>query len=69
VLVDIARNTKAPAAARVSAAQAILDRGYGKPTQAHDVEASVSGSVTVQYVTAPSGPAPEPDDEDYETDE
>lgn len=32
-LVDIARNAKAPAAARVSAATAILDRGYGKPAQ------------------------------------
>lgn len=33
-LVSIHQNAKAPAAARVSAAVAILDRGYGKPTQA-----------------------------------
>jgi hypothetical protein len=28
------RNPKAPAAARISAACALLDRGYGKPSQA-----------------------------------
>lgn len=33
-LVKIMRNTKATAAARVAASNAILDRGYGKPSQA-----------------------------------
>ncbi|WP_245524607.1 hypothetical protein [Methylobacterium nonmethylotrophicum] len=33
VLVAIMRDEGAPSAARVSAATAILDRGYGKPTQ------------------------------------
>lgn len=32
-LVEIIENTEAPPAARVSAAQAILDRGWGKPSQ------------------------------------
>lgn len=32
-LVTIATDGKAPAAARVSAASAVLDRGYGKPPQ------------------------------------
>lgn len=32
-LAGIGFNTKAPAAARVSALSAILDRGWGKPTQ------------------------------------
>lgn len=32
-LVGIMRQEEAPPAARVSAAQAILDRGWGKPTQ------------------------------------
>jgi hypothetical protein len=32
-LVEIANDKKAPSAARVSAATAILDRGYGKPRQ------------------------------------
>ncbi len=34
VLVEIAQDTEKPAAARVSAASAILDRAHGKPTQA-----------------------------------
>lgn len=33
VLVSIAKARKAPPAARVSAAVALLDRGYGKPNQ------------------------------------
>ena len=36
-LFAIMKDAKAPAAARVSAAQAILDRGYGKPAQAVEV--------------------------------
>ena len=39
-LVDIVRSPKTPAAARVQAATALLDRGYGKPTQ--HVEAKVA---------------------------
>ena len=34
VLVAVMRNTKAPPPARVAAANAILDRGWGKATQA-----------------------------------
>jgi hypothetical protein len=34
VLVAVMRNTKATPPARVAAANAILDRGWGKPTQA-----------------------------------
>lgn len=33
-LVDVAQDVEAPHSARVSAASAILDRGYGKPPQA-----------------------------------
>ena len=33
---DIMNNPKAPAAARISAASALLDRGYGKPLQTVD---------------------------------
>lgn len=43
VLVSIARNPKAASAARVSAATAILDRGYGRPRQAVDL----GGGLTV----------------------
>lgn len=35
-LVGIMREKKAPSAARVSAAQALLDRGWGKPAQPLD---------------------------------
>ena len=38
-LAAIMRDPKAPAAARVSAATALLDRGYGKPPQAIEVSA------------------------------
>lgn len=69
VLVSVANSAKSPAAARVSAATAILDRGYGKPRQSVEVDGSFAGAFTVQYVTAPKGPAPTPSDEDYETGE
>lgn len=37
VLVDIAVNDQEPSSSRVSAAMALLDRGYGKPSQSVDV--------------------------------
>jgi hypothetical protein len=67
VLVDVANNKKAPAAARVSAASAILDRGYGKPRQAVELEGAIAGTMTVTYVTSTAGAEPKPSDEDYET--
>ncbi len=39
-LAEICRSKKAPAASRVSAAEALLDRGWGKPKQA--IEATMS---------------------------
>jgi hypothetical protein len=36
VLVGIMNQPEAPQAARVSAANSILDRGWGKPAQPHD---------------------------------
>ena len=36
VLVEVAKDKKAPPAARVSAANALLDRGYGKPISEHE---------------------------------
>jgi hypothetical protein len=41
VLVEVMNSRKSPASARVTAATALLDRGYGRPTQS--VEASVTG--------------------------
>ena len=37
-LVSIMCNEKSPTAARTAAAQAILDRGYGNPSQAMKIE-------------------------------
>ena len=37
VLASIMRDAKAPASARSAAAQAILDRGFGRPKQTHEV--------------------------------
>lgn len=43
-LVGVMQQPDAPAAARVTAAQALLDRGWGKPTQT--IEANVKRSVS-----------------------
>ena len=67
VLVEIAMDKGAGETARVSAANGILDRAYGKPTQAVNVDGEIAGTMTVQYVTSPAGPVPLPSDEDYET--
>lgn len=45
VLVDVAKDDQQPAAARVSAATAILDRGYGKPPQSLEVAGPEGGPV------------------------
>jgi hypothetical protein len=44
-LSDIMNNPKAPAAARIAAASALLDRGYGKPLQTVD-----ANNTNVNYV-------------------
>ncbi|MNE14320.1 hypothetical protein D3C80_1071950 [compost metagenome] len=66
-LAEIMQSPEHPAAARVSAANALLDRAHGKPKQAIDVDGVVNGALTVTYVGAPPGPAPALSDEDYET--
>ena len=45
-LVEIVGNEKAPAAARVAAANSILDRGYGKPEA--KVEASINSARVIR---------------------
>jgi hypothetical protein len=40
-LADVMANPKAPPAARVAAASAILDRGYGKPPQTVDANLTI----------------------------
>ncbi len=53
VLVSIMTNTDAATAARVAAASAILDRGYGKPTQPIDGDGeggAIPTGITVTFV-------------------
>lgn len=56
VLVGIANQPKAPPAARVSAATALLDRGWGKPVQGMEHSgpdgAPIEGKWTVEFVNA-----------------
>lgn len=44
-LAEIMQSPEHPAAARVSAANAILDRAHGKPAQALEVDANVRGAL------------------------
>ena len=46
-LVGIVNDKNEPAAARVGAANALLDRGYGKPTQTLDLDVVGNMAVTV----------------------
>lgn len=50
VLVKIAKDDQQPAAARVGAANAILDRGYGKPMQAVEMSGRDGGPIKVQTI-------------------
>ena len=51
VLAGIASAEDAPPAARVSAAQALLDRGWGKPAQPHTGEDEKDIRVTIRNIT------------------
>lgn len=46
-LIDVCKDATAPPAARVSAANSIIDRGYGRPHQA----VKLSGNVTVKTLS------------------
>lgn len=50
-LLKIMKNGRAPAAARVSAACAILDRGYGKPLQSVELSGIDGGPIETVNVT------------------
>lgn len=47
-LVEIAISSDAPAAARVSAANALLDRGYGKPAQSVELTGKDGGPISTK---------------------
>lgn len=50
VLVEVATDLETPPQARVAAANALLDRGYGKPMQTVD-NTSSDGTMTPQVIT------------------
>src|SRR6516162_9900873 len=56
-LAGIARSPKCPAAARVSAAVALLDRGYGRPPQEHSTEDDGEIHVVIRQLVQPVGEA------------
>ena len=51
VLAGIMRQEAAPQAARVSAATALLDRGWGKPTQPIEAEEGLAKALSAIRVT------------------
>lgn len=58
-LAEVNNNPKAPAIARVAAANALLDRGWGKPTEYVELDASVKndGVPVIQIIRAPADAA------------
>jgi hypothetical protein len=57
-LVGVMRQEEAPHAARVAAANSILDRGWGKPAQSHTGEGGegpVLASIKVEFVRPSDG--------------
>jgi hypothetical protein len=54
-LAGIARSPKCPPAARVTAAIALLDRGYGKPPQDHTGDDGGDILVTIRHIVEPRG--------------
>ena len=49
-LAEIVGDGKAPHAARVSAAQALMDRGWGKPVQPNELTGKDGGPIQTQVV-------------------
>jgi hypothetical protein len=50
VLVEVMGSPEHPAAARVSAANALLDRGFGKPRQSLDVDMDAEVTASVRKI-------------------
>lgn len=48
-LIDVCRSKKAPSAARVAAAEALLNRGYGKPVQAVEASGPDGGEIVLRF--------------------
>lgn len=52
-LAGIMRQPNAPAAARVAASQALLDRGYGKPAQSVAITGEDGGPISITWAGKP----------------
>ena len=50
VLKGVAADTTQPGATRVAAAVALLDRGWGKPQQSHDLTGDSEIRVTIRHL-------------------
>ena len=50
VLAGIMRQSKSPASARVAAATALLDRGWGRPPQAVNVRGNDGGPIVIRMI-------------------
>lgn len=48
-LVRVAQDRKAPPAAQVAAAEALLNRGYGKPVQAVEASGPEGGEIVLRF--------------------
>jgi hypothetical protein len=48
-LVDIVRDPKSPAAAKVMAARELLDRGWGRAMQTHELTGAEGGPLIIQW--------------------
>jgi hypothetical protein len=55
ILVTVARDRKATPTARAAAAEAVLDRGNGKPAQYHEMGGMgggpIEGKITIEFVS------------------
>lgn len=58
VLIEIAKDRAAPASARVSAANYILDRGYGKPVTLQDRDTTDTLAEALSEIIARGSAAP-----------
>lgn len=61
VLVGIMNDRKAPAAARASAANSVIDRGWGKPAQSMELTGSEGGPIEAVVQFRLCGPENEDD--------
>lgn len=60
-LAEIMKDAGQPGAARVSAANALLDRGYGKPVQSNEISGKDGLPIVYEFVVRRAGSEPNAD--------